>query len=691
MEGLNTIGPPTARVIQNVLTAHDDTRTDDYFWLRERSDPEVIAYLEAENAYTEAVMNPTREMRERLYDEMLGRINQTDLSVPYRKKSYYYYSRTEEGKQYSIHCRKPAGPDGAFDPEAAEQIILDENALAEGHSYFRLAAMRLTPDQRLLAYAAETSGDERFTLRIVNLETGELFPESIQGTSGNIAWGNDGATLFYITLDDARRPFKLFRHRLGDDPTGDEMVFHEEDEAYILSVHTSRSERFILLGSHSQITSEVRVLSADEPEGAFRVLQPRVNGVEYGAAHHGEFFYLVTNDDAVNFRLVRTPVDAPGKENWVEIIPHRADTRILDVDEFKDVLMVMERHRGTTRFRVLGLEDGSDYYIEHPETVYTVIPERNVEFDTETYRFLYTSLVTPMSVYSFDFRTRNSELLKRTEVLGEFDPSLYHTERLFAKAPDGVEVPVSLVHRRDIRLDGGNPALLYGYGSYGHSIDPIFSSNILSLLDRGFVYAIAHIRGGEEMGRAWYEQGKFLNKKNTFTDFISSAEMLIERGYTSPSRLSIKGGSAGGLLMGAVINMRPDLFASVIANVPFVDVVNTMSDPSLPLTVGEYEEWGNPGDKVFYEYIRSYSPYDNVAAQEYPNILVTAGLNDPRVSYWEPAKWVAKLRVLKTDDNLLLLKTDMGAGHGGPSGRYDYLRDLAFEYAFLLLTLGVPA
>ena len=499
MEGLNTIGPPTARVIQNVLTAHDDTRTDDYFWLRERSDPEVIAYLEAENAYTEAVMNPTREMRERLYDEMLGRINQTDLSVPYRKKSYYYYSRTEEGKQYSIHCRKPAGPDGAFDPEAAEQIILDENALAEGHSYFRLAAMRLTPDQRLLAYAAETSGDERFTLRIVNLETGELFPESIQGTSGNIAWGNDGATLFYITLDDARRPFKLFRHRLGDDPTGDEMVFHEEDEAYILSVHTSRSERFILLGSHSQITSEVRVLSADEPEGAFRVLQPRVNGVEYGAAHHGEFFYLVTNDDAVNFRLVRTPVDAPGKENWVEIIPHRADTRILDVDEFKDVLMVMERHRGTTRFRVLGLEDGSDYYIEHPETVYTVIPERNVEFDTETYRFLYTSLVTPMSVYSFDFRTRNSELLKRTEVLGEFDPSLYHTERLFAKAPDGVEVPVSLVHRRDIRLDGGNPALLYGYGSYGHSIDPIFSSNILSLLDRGFVYAIAHIRGGEEM------------------------------------------------------------------------------------------------------------------------------------------------------------------------------------------------
>jgi len=670
-------------MIPTERTIHGETFIDDYHWLKDRSNPEVTAYLEAENLYTREAMVHTAALQEKLYGEMLGRIKQTDLSVPYRRGDYFYYRRTIEGKQYGVNCRKK----GSLDAE--EEVILDENALAEGHSYFSLASLRVSPDGRYLAYAFETLGNEIYTIYVKDLERGELLPDRIPGTSGAVVWASDNETFFYTTLDDARRPFKAFRHRLGDDPSADPMVYHEEDEAFTLGIRRFRSGDYLGLISTSKRTREVRLLDASRPEGEFSAVLPRRTGVEYSVDHVGDWLYIITNDQAKNFRLVRAPRTAPEQENWVEILPHRDDTLLEYMEEFHDYIVVAERREATTRYRVLSVDGTEDYYIEFPESVYMVHPERNEEFDVSTFRLYYTSLVTPASIYDFDMRARTMHLLKRVEVLGGFDPDRYETRRLFASAPDGARVPISLVHLKGCALDGRNPMLLYGYGSYGASMDPYFSSNLLSLIDRGFVYAIAHIRGGEEMGRAWYEEGKFLRKKNTFIDFIACAEELIRQGYTSPDRLTIKGGSAGGLLVGAVLNMRPDLFKSAIANVPFVDVTNTMLDPTLPLTIGEYEEWGNPADKAYYDYIRSYSPYENVTPQAYPNLLVTAGLNDPRVSYWEPAKWVARLRALKTDDNLLLLKTDMGAGHGGPSGRYDFLRDMAFEWAFLLDTLGI--
>ncbi|HEY7503484.1 MAG TPA: S9 family peptidase [Gemmatimonadales bacterium] len=673
---------PRARTVPHVHTIHGESRIDEYFWLRNREDPEVLAHLEAENRYTDRVMRHTEGIQERLYQELRGRIKESDLSVPAREDGWLYYTRTETGAQYPIFCRR------RDEAEAPEEILLDLNQLAAGHAYFRMGAFEVSPDHRLLAYSADTTGAESFTLFVKDLATGELFPETIEGASPTAAWANDSRTLFYILLDEVRRPSRLFRHALGADPREDALVHHEPDEAFFLDIHRTRSRRFLVLELASHSTSEARYLSADDPAGELRLIEPRRAGIEYSVTHHGDRFYLVTNDEAPNFRLVAAPVESPGRAFWTPVLPYRPEIKLDAAEAFERYLVVWERAEGLRQLRVLELATGAEHLVAFPEPVYAVRPDENPEFESTVFRFGYTSLVTPTSVVDYDLAARTWTVRKQTEVLGGFDPSCYRSERLFAVAPDGTRVPVSLVYRQPLERDGRRPLLLQGYGSYGYSFDPAFSSNALSLLDRGWVVAIAHIRGGEEMGRAWYESGKLLRKRNTFTDFIAAAEHLVAEGYTAPGRLAITGGSAGGLLMGAVTNLRPDLFRAVVAEVPFVDVVNTMLDATLPLTVIEYDEWGNPADPAYYEYIRSYSPYDNVASKDYPNILVTAGLNDPRVAYWEPAKWTARLRARKTDRNRLLLRTNMGAGHGGASGRYDHLREVAFKYAFLLDVVG---
>jgi oligopeptidase B len=675
--------PPVARVVPRVETVHGDLRVDDYFWLRDRSDPAVVAYLEAENRYTAGIMRHTEGLQERLYQEMRGRIKETDLSVPERVDDYLYYSRTEAGGQYPIFCRRHGEHGG-------EEILLDQNPLAALHGHFRLGAKAVSPDHRLLAYSVDTSGAEEFTLYIKDLATGELFSESIVNTSHGVAWANDSRTLFYTVLDKARRPCRLYRHLVGRNPSEDVLVYFEPDASFFLDISRTRSRAYLVLDISSHSTSEVRYVSADRPDDPFLIVEPRVPGIEYTVSHHGDRFFITTNDNAPNFRLVQAPVAAPRREHWSAVLPYRPEVKLDVTDTFREHLVVYERASGLRQIRVLELASGKEHLISFPEPVYTVRAHGNPEFDTTLLRFTYTSLVTPSSVVDYDLAARTWTVRKQTEVLGGYDPSQYRSERLSATAPDGTAVPISLVYRMPLQLDGRSPLLLNGYGAYGLSYDPMFSSNTLSLLDRGFVVAIAHVRGGEEMGRAWYEAGRRLNKRSSFTDFIAAAEYLIGKGYSSADRLVINGGSAGGLLMGAVTNMRPELFRAVLAEVPFVDVVSTMLDASLPLTVIEYDEWGNPNDRAAYQYIRSYSPYDNVEAQDYPHMLVTAGLNDPRVAYWEPAKWTAKLRARKTDENRLLLRTNMGAGHAGASGRYDYLRELAFKYAFVLDVLGLP-
>ncbi len=675
--------PPVAKRQPRAQTLHGDTLTDDYYWLRDRQDPEVIRYLEEENRYTEARTRHTAVLQEQLYQEILGRIKETDLSAPDRLGDYYYYSRTEQGKQYGIYCRKK----GSL--ESPEQVLLDANALAAGQKYFRLGAYRQSPDHRLLAYSTDTNGSEVYTLVIQDLETGRRLPDQILNTYYGVEWSADNQHLFYTTLDAAKRPYRLWRHRLGADSKDDQLVYEEKDEMFFLRLSKSRSREYLLLSLESKTTSEVRFLRADRPVESFRVLHPRQHDVEYHAEHHGSRFFIVTNDHARNFKLMEAPVANPAKTNWREVIPHRAAVKLDDIDAFQDHLVIYERERGLKTMRVRNLQTGQTHTVEFPEPVYTFGAGPNLEFRTSQLRFQYTSLVTPRSVFDYDMNTRKRDLQKRYDVLGGYDPTQYQSERVFAKASDGTQVPVSLVYRKGMTRNGKNPLFLYAYGSYGSSTEPSFSSDRLSLLDRGFVFAMAHLRGGGEMGRPWYDQGKLLNKKNTFTDFIACAEHLVREKYTSSDRLVISGGSAGGLLMGAVVNLRPDLFRAVIAKVPFVDVINTMLDQTIPLTVTEFEEWGNPQDKKYYHYMKSYSPYDNVGAKAYPPMLVTAGLNDPRVAYWEPAKWVAKLRRLKTDQNVLLLKTNLGAGHGGPSGRYDRFRETAFDYAFLLDLLGL--
>lgn len=678
--------PPVAEKKPKALTIHGHTRVDDYYWLRERDNPQVIAYLEAENAYTEAMMAHTEPLQERLYQEMVGRIQETDQTAPVPIDDYYYYSRTEEGKQYSIYCRKQ----GSLDAE--EEVLLDLNEAAEGHDYLNLGVYKVSPDHRLMAYSLDTNGAEDYVLYVKDLATGDLLPDEIHNTYYSAEWGNDNETLFYTTKDEAKRAHKVWRHRLGTAVEEDELLYHEKDELFRVFFYKTKDRRYVVATSASMETSEQRYLNADAPAGDFVLIQPRQKGLRYYVAHRDGTFYILTNDDAPNFRLMTAPVAAPEKERWRERIPHREKVKIDDVDLFARHLVVYERENGLRTMRIVDLETDAFHYLDFPEPVYTYAQNGNPVFDTNLVRYTYSSLSTPDSVYDYNMETREQTLVKRKPVLGDYDPDDYQTERIFAAAKDGTEVPISLVFRRDA-FSGDEPApcLLYGYGSYGHSVDPTFNSNRLSLLDRGFIFAMAHIRGGQEMGRIWYDQGKFLNKRNTFIDFIACAQRLIDGGFTSGEQLAIIGGSAGGLLVGAALNMAPDLFHAAVAAVPFVDVVTTMLDESLPLTVGEFEEWGNPKEEDYYRYMLSYSPYDNVEAQTYPHVLVTAGLNDPRVQYWEPAKWTAKLRDRKTDDNVLLLKTEMGAGHSGPSGRYDYLREVALHYAFVLDALGIES
>jgi len=665
------IAPPLAPQIPHQTTIHGEIVTDNWFYLRERQHPKTLPYLEAENQYTAQVMEPASELETKIYTEMVARIQETDSSVPAKYGAFEYYTRMEQGKQYPIHCRRPLAV------EPTEQIVLDCNALATGHAYFSLAYDEVSPDGTLLAFAIDTDGSEVYRLRFKSLQTGDTLPDDIPNVYYSGAW-TDNANFFYTTLDETKRPYRLWRHQLGS-AAPDTIVYEETDARFNVSIERTRSGKFLLLGIDSHATSEARYLATTDPGGQFQPLRPRVQDVEYYAEHQGNFFWIRTDENAVNFRLLRAPDTDP--TNWTEIIAHRDDVSIEGLDGFRDHLVLVERANGLKQLRVLGRDD---HLVAFEEPAYTIYPDGNEDYDTANLRFLYTSLVTPRSVYDYDMNARTRELIKQYAVLGGYDPSNYTSERIFATAPDGVAVPISLVYRRGVEHNGQSPLYLYGYGSYGIITEPSFSSERISLLDRGYIYAIAHIRGSGDMGRRWYEDGKLLHKMNTFTDFIACAEHLTAKRYTSSNRMTIAGGSAGGLLMGAVTNLRPDLFHTVVAHVPFVDVVNTMLDSTLPLTIAEYEEWGNPNDRAFYDYMRTYSPYESVSATAYPNILVTAGLNDPRVSYWEPAKWVVKLRHVKTDENTIVLRTNMGAGHGGPSGRYARLKEKAFEYAFIL-------
>jgi oligopeptidase B len=677
--------PPVAKVVPKSITVDGDTRVDNYFWLRDRNDPATIKYLEDENTYTESMTRHTDALQSKLYSEMLGRIKQTDLSVPTKRDDYFYYSRTEEGKQYAIFCRKLRSL------TAPEKILLDSNAMADGKKYFRVGNFLASPNHRLLAYSVDFDGDEAYTIHVKDLATGKLLADEIPNTYYSLEWGNDNATFFYTILDDAKRPFKVLRHTLG--VKDDTLVYHETDERFTVELSKTSSRAYIQINIASSLTSEVRYLDAAHPNGEFRVLLPRVQETEYDVTHHGDSFFIRTNDGAKTFRVVQAPVKDPSKPHWKEILPARSQATVESITAFKDYLVVEERDRGLSQIRIQNFNGDAVspkfHYIDFPEPVYTAGVGANAEYDTRVLRYSYTSLVTPNSVFDYNMDTRERELKKQQEVLGGYDPSKYQSERVYATAPDGVKVPISLVYKKGLVRNGKAPMLLYGYGAYGISTDPTFASDRLSLLDRGFVYALAHIRGGGDLGKPWHEDGRILKKRNTFTDFVACADFLVAEKFTSPERLAIMGGSAGGLLMGAVTNLRPDLFAVVVAMVPFVDALNTMLDASLPLTVGEYEEWGDPNQKQYYDYIKSYAPYENVVATTYPAILVTAGLNDPRVSYWEPAKWVAKLRAMKKDNRVLLLKTNMGSGHFGASGRYEHLKETAFNYAFILDSLGI--
>jgi oligopeptidase B len=681
--GEDHIRPPVAARIEKDVTVHEDERSDPYFWLRERDNPEVRAYLEAENAYAKAKLVHTQALQETLYREIVGRIQETDSSVPEKFDDYYYYRRTEKGKQYSIHCRRHGSED------APEEILVDENALAEGHAYFHLGAFAPSPDHKRIAYSVDTAGSEQYTLYILDVESGEILDEPIPNAYYGAEWSSDGSTLFYTTLDETLRPHKLSRHRLGEPVAKDVVAFHEPDPAFFLSVSKTRSRRFIFVNLSSNTTTEEHFLEADDPDGSFRVVEPRRHEVEYYSAHHEDSFYILTNDAARNFRVMRAPVADPSRQNWREVLPHRDKVKVEDVDVFRNHLVVYERDNGLKRIRITDMRTHRHHYMEFREPAYTVWAAENHEYDANVLRFNYSSLVTPRSVIDYDMDARDQRLMKRYEVPGGYHPGHYACERVFATATDGTRIPISLVYRKGVARDGSAPLYLYGYGAYGATIEPHFSAARLSLLDRGFVFAIAHVRGGGALGREWYERGKLLNKRNTFTDFIACAEYLVERKYTSRGRIVCVGGSAGGLLVGAVLNLRPDLWGAAVASVPFVDVINTMMDESIPLTVTEYEEWGNPNDLKYYEYMRSYSPYDNVKGQAYPPLLVTAGFNDPRVQYWEPAKWVARLRYRKTDDNLLLLHVNLSEGHSGASGRYDHIRDVARDYAFVLDRLQI--
>jgi len=674
---------PKAKKVKKELTAHGHTRVDNYYWLNDREDLEVISYLDEENAYTETVLKHTEEFQESLFDEIVGRIKQTDESVPYKRNGYFYYTRYEEGKEYPIHCRKKESM------EADEEIMLNVNEMAEGYNYYSVSGLNVSPDNKLLAFGVDTVSRRQYDIHYKNLETGEILENKIPNTTGGGAWANDNQTFFYTIKDASLRAFKILKHNIFKPSTADVLVFHEDNDTFSTFVYSSKSRDYIFIGSGSTLSTEFRYLDADDPNGSFKIFQPRERDLEYSIDHFANHFYIRTNLDAKNFRLMKTPLAKTGKKNWEEVIPNRDDTFLNGFELFENFLVLEERKAGLINLRVIKWKDNLGHYLNFGEPTYLAYLAYNPDMKTDVLRYGYTSLTTPNSTYDYNMVSKEKTLLKQTEVLGGFDPENYQSERHFVEARDGAKVPISLVYRKGVKKDGSAPLFLYGYGSYGYSMDAYFNSSRLSLLDRGFIYVIAHVRGGQEMGRYWYEDGKLLKKKNTFYDFIDCAEYLVDNKYTSPDKMFAGGGSAGGLLVGAVYNMRSDLFKGIIANVPFVDVVTTMLDESIPLTTGEYDEWGNPNEKEYYEYMLSYSPYDQVEAKDYTNMLVLTGLHDSQVQYWEPAKWVAKLRELKTDDNLVLLETNMDAGHGGASGRFQRYKETALEYAFMFDLLGI--
>lgn len=683
------INPPVAEKKQHVRTVHGDSVPDPYYWMidyfqKGPDSTQVVEYLTAENKYLDTMMSGTKKLQEDLFKEMKARIKEKDESVPVFKNGYYYYTRSEEGQQYFKYCRKKGNLD------AKEELLLDVDEMAKGHSYYSAAGFNISDDNKLLAFGVDTVSRRQYVLHVKNLETGEIYKEQIQRTSGGSVWANDNKTLFYTEKNPVTLlTEKIKRHKLGTDPAQDVTVYEEKDHSNYIGVGKTKSGKFIFIQSAATLSSETRFIDASQPEATFKIFQPRMKEVLYEVSDEGEKFVIVTNLQAKNFRLMECAYDKTDSASWKEVIPHRTDVLLEGVEEFKNYMVVTERKNGLIQLRMINHETGKEHYLDFGEPAYAAGTGTNPEFNTTTLRYNYTSLTTPNSVYDYNMDTQEKKLMKQQEVVGGYDPREYVTERLYATARDGTKVPISLVYKKGFEKNGKAPLLLYGYGSYGNSLDATFSSSRLSLLNRGFVYAIAHIRGGQEMGRAWYEDGKMMKKKNTFTDFIDCGEFLIQQQYTSKEHLYAQGGSAGGLLMGAVVTLRPDLWHGVVAQVPFVDVVNTMLDESIPLTTNEFDEWGNPKNKEAYDYMKSYSPYENVAAVEYPNMLVTTGLHDSQVQYFEPAKWVAKIRATEKGKNLLFLHTNMEAGHGGASGRFDYLKEVALVYTFFLSMEGI--
>ncbi|WP_370391013.1 S9 family peptidase [uncultured Winogradskyella sp.] len=684
MSKQSAINPPIAKKIPHKFELHGDTRIDNYFWMKDRDNPEVIDYIKAENSFYESETKETKAFQENLFQEIKSRIKEDDSSVPYKYNGYWYITKFEKGKDYPIYVRKKETL------KAPEELLFDCNEMAKGLPYFKLVGISVSPDNKKVAFGTDTTGRRQYTIQIKDLETQEIFGDTIEDTTGSSAWASDSKTFFYTKKDSVTlRSYQVYRHKIGENQ--DTLVFEEGDETFGVTVYKSKSKKYIIIACYSTVTNEYHILDSSNPTGKFEVFCPRVRGIEYSISHYKNHFYILTNKDkATNFKLMRTSEVERDMDKWEVVLPHRKEVLIEAIDIFKDFLVVSERENGLNQIRVKRWDGTEDYYLPFESETYTCYTSINPEFDTELLRFSYNALTTPPSVIEFNMETKTKKVLKQKEVLGgQFKQSNYESERIWAKARDGENIPISLVYKKGISLDGTNPLLQYAYGSYGHTVDPHFSSVRLSLIDRGFIFAIAHVRGGEYLGREWYENGKLLKKKNTFTDFIDCSIHLIKKRYTSSQHLYAMGGSAGGLLVGAVINEAPELYNGVIAAVPFVDVVTTMLDNSIPLTTGEYDEWGNPNDKLYYEYMKSYSPYDNVAAQDYPNMLVTSGLHDSQVQYWEPTKWVAKLRAVKTDSKQLFLKTNMDAGHGGASGRFESLREDAEEFAFLLSLEGI--
>ena len=673
--------PPIAKIIPKTLDKFGDVRIDNYFWLNDRENPEVIDYLNKENAYYKKMTAHTKTFQKELFEEMKARIKEDDESVPYLYNGYYYITRFETGENYPIYSRKK----GSL--SAKEEILFDCNKLAKGQPYFQLGGLSISPDNKLAVFSLDIVGRRIYDIQVKDLETGKILSDKIEKVSGNAVWANDNQTIFYSSQDEITlRSDKIFKHKLGTKQADDVLVYFEKDETFNVEVAKSKSRKYLAIESGSTLTTEYQILEADNPDGKFRIFQKRVRGLEYSINHYGDSFYIMTNaDKATNFKLMKTLETATSKENWTEVVPHREDVLLEDIEIFKDFLVVEERTNGLNKIRIMPWSGDGEYYLPFESETYTAYTSTNVDFDTDILRYSYQSMTTPSSVIDFNMKTKTKEIKKEQQVLGgKFDKNNYTEERIWATAKDGTKVPISMVYKKGLKKDGENPLLLYAYGSYGHSMDATFSSTRLTLLDRGFVFAIAHIRGGEDLGRQWYEDGKLLKKKNTFTDFIDCSKFLIEQKYTSPEHLYAEGGSAGGLLMGAIVNLAPELYHGIIAQVPFVDVITTMLDESIPLTTGEYDEWGNPNVKKYYNYMASYSPYDNVKKQKYPNMYVSTGLHDSQVQYWEPAKWVAKLRSIKMDDSVLFLDTNMKAGHGGASGRFEAIKELAKEYCFLL-------